>query len=40
MELLVEIGSVALAVGAVMWLVGDIVGRRTRAKNAKKYGRK
>lgn len=39
MEMMFGIGGIVLVAGAVMWVAGDIIGRRARAKNAAKYGR-
>lgn len=38
-EMVFGIGGIVLVAGAVMWVAGDIIGRRARAKNAAKYGR-
>ena len=40
MEWMFGVGGAVLVIGAILWLAGDIIGRRFRAKNAQKYGRK
>lgn len=39
MEMMFGVGGIVLVAGAVMWVAGDIIGRRVRARNAAKYGR-